>query len=201
MSPRSSLRLLLVLPMLASSFVPLASTQRYPSSTLLKDSEMPWEGPAEDETLTKFKDEETLLMIHCKPMHDTPLQETVVPRIQEYVRQFRFKRVLPVQPLKASPTDDGGVEVLFRKSALDQTETEGGLRFFVVPQEEGLQVVVKRQSEGQTVEKGAAEKLVVKAFLQAFGGKDREKEYATLDPPTFDVCTMESVFHKWMFWM
>jgi hypothetical protein len=204
-----SLGLVLMMPLLASSFVPCHLPSQPPPqqpTTVLYDSEnpwegsyvYPWEGSVNDENLVKFQDEETLLQIHCKPMHNTNLRKVAIPRVREYVQEFLFHNALPVQSLRTIPTEDGGLELIFWKG--DQAEADGGMRFFIVPGGEGVQIVVKRESEGQTTPKTSTEKLVVQAFLKAFTGKDRDMLYAEQDPPTYDVVTMESVFHKWMFY-
>lgn len=207
-----SFLLVLMMSMMVSSFVPMPHQQRPTPFTVLNDSEYPWEGSNSNNQndqsnsnneLTKFQTEETLLQIHCKPMHDTSLVKVAVPRVRKYVQEFLFHNALPVQSLKAVPTPDGGLELIFWKKG-DPTQADGGMRFFIVAhaeeeENEGVEIVVKRESEGQAVCKSTTEKLVVQAFLQAFTGKDREKKYAQHDPPTHDVVTMESVYHKWMF--
>ena len=203
MSILRSVSALLLLPLLAFAFVPIpsrqptSSHQPWTSTTSLKDCEYPWEGKNfNDENLIKFSEEETLLQIHLKPMHDTPLKQVAIPRVRKYVQEFLFQQVLPVQKLQTLATEDGGAEVIFWK---DQSQADGGMRFFIVPGEEGVEIVVKRESEGQTLTKNTTEKLVVQAFLKAFTGKDHDRKFAKDDPPTHDVVTMESVFHKWMF--
>lgn len=191
-------------------------------SSALQQAKYPWEDEFSDLKLQSFQDEETLLQMHCKCMSGQSLHGTVLPKVQKYVQSFPFAAVLPVQPLQYLPTKDGGVEVLFlRKKTEEKSSIDGGLRFFVLPdnddnqdqdhdQEEndddnynnnrnnkGLEILVKRYSQGQTVGKMFAEKLVVQAFVKAITGNDTEGKIQK-EPPTVDAITVESVFHKWM---
>ena len=208
----------------SSALVPNAVFTKSPASSLLRlqEAAYPWEGPLRDERMQKFKTEETLLKLHCKVMHDADLTTQVLPAVQKYVQSFAFAAVLPVQPLQYLPTDDGGVEVTFlRKKTKEKGSVDGGLRFFIledkppatavmgsddepdetdaaVPPKAGLEIVVKRNSEGQTCGKMFAEKLVILAFCDSFLGKDRDGKYSSHDPPTHEWVTVESVFHQWM---
>lgn len=162
----------------------------------------PWEGPLRNEEMQKIGQEETLLKVHCQPLSaELDLSKDVLPKVQKYIQSFPFAAVLPVQPLQYLPTDDG-VEVKFmRKKTKEKGSLDGGMRFFVVLDKESndLEIVVKRNSEGQTCGKMFAEKLVVQAFVQSFMGKDPEgKELTARDPPTKETVKVESVFHKWM---
>jgi hypothetical protein len=179
-------------------------------TALLYESSYPWEGNSQDQDLKVFQDEETLLKMHCKCMHSQSLTGTngVQRRVQKYIQSFPFAAVLPVQPLQYMPTNDGGVEVLFlRKKTEEKGSIDGGLRFFIVKDkdtDDGLEILIKRFSKGQTVGKVFAEKLVVQAFVAAMTRKpaptEELKEVVTdrNEPPTVDAITIESVYHKWM---
>ena len=152
-----------------------------------------YSSPDEEDT-TNFDDEETLLQIHLSVLPDVQV-ETAIERVSKYAQSFPFAAVLPVQPLHYLPTPDGGVEVRFlRKKTKEKGSLDGGMRFFVSEGRGGIDVTVKRNSEGQTVSKMFSEKLVVQAFIKGIGGETPEK---TSPAPT-DVVSMESVFHKWL---
>lgn len=116
-------------------------------------------------------------------------------RMSRYCQSFPFAAILPVQPLQYLPTPDGGVDVRFlRKKTREKGSIDGGMRFFVSEDRDGIDVVAKRNSQGQTVSKMFSEKLVVQSFLKRVTGEDVDK---TSPFPT-DVVTLASVFHKWM---
>ena len=170
------------------------------ASVRLSEVLYPWEGPLRDPKIEKFAQEETLLKIHCR---SSQTADSVLPEVQKYIQSFPFAAVLPVQPLQYLPTNDGGVEVLFlRKKTQEKGSIDGGLRFFVVkiPDNE-IEIVVKRNSEGQTCGKIFAEKLVVQAFVNSFlrkDVKDGKNPITNRDAPTKELVQVESVFHKWM---
>ena len=66
----------------------------------------------------------------------------------------------------------------------------------------GIEIIVKRNSEGQTCGKIFSEKLVVLAFVQSFTGQTTttttDVEYSNRDPPTNELVSVESIYHKWM---
>jgi len=63
-----------------------------------------------------------------------------------------------------------------------------------------IEIVVKRNSQGQTITKIFAEKQVITQFVECFTGKDRDasERFTNQNPPTDSVVKIESVFHKWM---
>ena len=173
----------------------------------------PWEGPLRDNKIQQYKQEETLLKLRLKVKPTAgDLTTEVLPALQKYIQSFAFAAVLPVQPLQYVPTDDGGVEVKFmRKKTKEKGSIDGGLRFWVLEDkvraadgsvdesaQHGIEIVVKRNSEGQTCGKMFSEKLVVLAFVQSFTGGDAKGEYSNKDPPTNGLVSVESMFHKWM---
>lgn len=147
----------------------------------------------EDET-TNYDEEEILLKLHLSVREDVELGEAM-ERVSTYCQRFPFAAVLPVQPLQYLPTPDGGVDVRFmRKKTKEKGSLDGGIRFFVSEDRDGIDIVAKRNSQGQTVSKMFSEKLVVQSFVKRITGEDVDP---TSPPPT-DVVSMESVFHKWI---
>ncbi len=76
---------------------------------------------------------------------------------------------------------------------------DGGIRFIVRPDESEdrggvIEILAKRNSQGQTVAKLFSERLVVQAYVKGVSGEEG-KLYGT--PPS-DVVAVSSVFHKWM---
>ena len=165
---------------------PVSSTQIFSS-----ESEFPWE------TAQDMNDEETLLKLHLTVLDEVD-PDMALAVVQRYTQSFPFSAILPVQPLQYLPTHDGGVDVLFlRKKTRDKGSVDGGMRFFVRPPfdgEDGIEVQVKRNSNGQSVSKMFTEKLVVQAYCEGIAGKD---EARTGKAPT-DFVSVLSVFHKWM---
>lgn len=199
----------------ATAFMATSFTQapRLRRSDALYEAMYPWEGPLRDEKMQQFKQEETLLKLRLKVQPNAgDLTTKVLPALQKYVQSFAFAAVLPVQPLQYIPTDDGGVEVKFmRKKTKEKGSIDGGLRFWVLEDKvrtadgsvdddatHGVEIVVKRNSEGQTCGKLFSEKLVVLAFVQSFTGQKADGEYSNKEPPTTDLVSVESMFHKWM---
>jgi hypothetical protein len=125
--------------------------------------------------------------------------DEALSKVQAYTQSFPFAAVLPVQPMQYLPTHDGGVDVLFlRKKTKEKGSVDGGIRFFVSfhdGDDGGLEVLVKRNSQGQVVSKMFSEKLIVQNYVKGISGQDDENRFGTA--PT-DAVTIESVFHKWL---
>lgn len=148
----------------------------------------------DDEESTNYDVEETLMKLYFT-VNDNVTKDVAMQRVSRYCQSFPFAAVLPVQPLQYLPTEDGGVDVRFlRKKTKEKGSLDGGIRFFVSEDREGIDVVAKRNSQGQTVSKMFSEKLVVLSFIKRVTGEEMEK---TSPPPT-DVVTLSSAFHKWM---
>jgi hypothetical protein len=138
--------------------------------------------------------EETLLRVHLSVRPSSTIDEAL-ERVSKYTCAFPFAAVLPVQPLTYLPTTDGGVEVTFlRKKTQEKGSIDGGIRFFIGKERDGIEIVAKRNSDGQTVSKMFSEKQVVQAYVKGISGEEVEK---TGEPP-IDVISLDSVFHKWM---
>lgn len=101
-----------------------------------------------------------------------------------------------MQPLMYLPTEDDGVEVRFLRKKTDmKSGIEGGIRFFIEETDDNfLEVTAMRNSEGQTIPKIIAERLVVTSFVKGMKGEE-ENKYG--EPPT-DMVEIQSIFHKWM---
>lgn len=149
---------------------------------------------SDEEENTNYDKEETLMSLYFS-INENVNKDEALTRVTRYCQSFPFAAVLPVQPLQYLPTDDGGVDVRFlRKKTKEKGSLDGGIRFFVSPDRDGVAVVAKRNSVGQTVPKMFSEKLVVQSFIKRVTGDELEK---TSPPPT-DVVTLVSAFHKWM---
>ena len=81
-----------------------------------------------------------------------------------------------------------------RKKTKEKGSLDGGIRFFVSEDREGIDIVAKRNSRGQTVSKIFSEKLVVQSFMKRISGE----EVDPTSPAPTDIVSIESVFHKWM---
>jgi hypothetical protein len=171
-----------VLPNSVSKADPVVATTLFSSSN------------SEEEDTTNYDEEEILLQIHLSALEGVSMEEAK-DRVSGYTQSFPFAAVLPVQPLQYVPTPDGGVDVRFmRKKTTEKGSLDGGMRFFLTEDRDGLDLVVKRNSFGQTIPKMFAEKLVVQGFVKGISGEENDK---TSPPPT-DVVMVESVFHKWL---
>jgi hypothetical protein len=157
-------------------------------AVVLYESSFPWEPPLPDQ------DEETLLRINLSIISHS---EDALVRVQKYTQGFPFAAVLPVQPLQYLPTAEGGVEVLFlRKKTKEKGSIDGGMKFFVKPgiDSSHIEIVVKRNSEGQTISKLFTEKLVVSAYCSGIKGEEDER----FGKSPSDIVAIESIFHRWM---
>ena len=157
--------------------------------TLLRSSKS-----EDEEETTNYDNEEILLQIHLATLPDVSIEDAK-EQVSRYTQSFPFAAVLPVQPLQYLPAPDGGVDVRFlRKKTKEKGSLDGGLRFFLSEDRDGIDLTVKRNSVGQTIPKMFAEKLVVQAFVKGISGEEDGKA----SPPPTDVVTVESVFHKWL---
>lgn len=170
-------------------------------SPLYSSSPYSWESdlPKEDD-----QDEETLLRIRLKVKPGVSADDALT-KVQRYTQSFPFAAVLPVQPLQYLPTHDGGVDVLFlRKKTQEKGSIDGGIRFFVRgdsrdenSQEEesvtGIDILAKRNSQGQSIPKTFSEKLVVQTFVKGLSGEETVGQVA----PT-EAVSVESIFHPWL---
>jgi len=165
----------------------------------------------------QWDDEESLLVMSLSPLPGVECEDSF-SRISQYVRGFPIAALLPVQPLQALPTEDGGLDVRFlRRTKQISSAVDGGVRFFVRVKHENtkkkdrIEVVIKRNSKGQSTPKMIAEKLIVQSFAKgmAMGGnshseKDKKEPPLIRVPntrivsPTKDMVTIRSVFHKWV---
>ena len=151
----------------------------------------PWESSVDN-----AETEETLLDIKLSIVQGVDSADAL-KAVQQYTQAFPFSVVLPVQPLQYLPTSDGGVDVLFlRKKTEEKGSVDGGMRFFanLADDDDAVEVVVKRNSDGQTVSKIFSEKLIVQAFYDGIRGKQDDK---TGVAPT-DKVQVQSVFHRWL---
>lgn len=150
--------------------------------------------PCEESTPTEDDgDEETLLRLRLSLKPNISMDEAL-NKVQAYTQSFPFAAVLPVQPLQYLPTLDGGVDVLFlRKKTAEKGSVDGGVRFFVSGHD-GINVLVKRNSQGQVIPKTFSEKQIVQAYVKGISGEDEGRSGMA---PT-EAVAIESVFHKWL---
>lgn len=138
--------------------------------------------------------EETLLRVHLSPRINVDI-DIALEKVSKYTTSFPFAAVLPVQPLHYLPTDDGGVNVKFlRKKTPEKGSIDGGIRFFIGKERDGIEIVAKRNSEGQTIPKIFAERLIIQAYAKGISG---DEIFKTNLPP-IEYVTLDSIFHKWM---
>lgn len=167
-----------------------------------------------EDTETQWDQEESLLVMNLTPLPNVSC-EASLSKISQYIQSFPFAAVLPVQPLQALPTDDGGLEIKFlRKKTYDKSGVDGGVRFFVnlIDEEQSIiEVLVKRYSEGQSISKMIAEKLIIQSFVKGMAlgsdyGNDNKKIESSsikvpntrIESPTKDTAQIQSIFHKWI---
>ena len=138
--------------------------------------------------------EDTLLRVHLSPRPGVSIDDAL-GKVSKYTTSFPFAAVLPVQPLHYLPTPDGGVDVKFlRKKTKEKGSLDGGIRFFIGKERDGIEIVAKRNSEGQTVPKIFSERLIVQAYAKGISGDEVEKT----GMPPIDYVALDSIFHKWM---
>jgi len=165
-------------------------------------------------TEKEWDHEESLLMMNLSPLPNVSCDESL-SKISQYIQSFPFAAVLPVQPLQALPTNDGGLELKFlRKKTQFKSGVDGGVRFFVRIRDgknDIIEILVKRNSEGQSIPKMFAEKLVIQSFVKGMAlGSDYDTDNVKGEPssikvpntriesPTKDMAKIKSVFHKWI---
>jgi len=150
--------------------------------------------PASKEENIDYSNEETLLCVHLSLKSNVSLEQAL-ESVASYSQSFPFAAVLPVQPLMYLPADDG-VDIKFLRKKTDiKSGTDGGIRFFVQPlDDDGLEVTAKRNSQGQSIQKIMAEKLVVLAYVSGITGEETNK----YGQAPVDMVQVESIFHKWM---
>lgn len=135
--------------------------------------------------------EETLMNVHVS-ITDGEKEKARI-ELAKYLRAFPFAAVLPVQPLQYLPTESG-VEVKFlRKKTQEKGSVDGGMVFMIKEDRDGYDIICKRNSEGQTVQKIFSEKMVIMSLLKHITGEDTA--LAGELPANLFV---ESVFHKWI---
>lgn len=111
--------------------------------------------------------------------------------------------------------EEDGLEIKFlRKKTHIKSGVDGGVRFFVHrrdKRDDSIEIVVKRNSDGQSIPKMFAEKLIVQSFVKGMamgsdhgndGGNDESSSIripnTRIESPTKGVAKIQSVFHKWI---
>jgi hypothetical protein len=159
-------------------------------------------GDGGDSSSTLGDDEEETLMRIRLSTKEGGNNKDVSPleAVQQYARSFPFAPTLPVQPLQAMPTPDGGMDLHFlRKKTTEKSSVDGGIRFYILPEANDIllpkmyiDVVAKRNSEGQSLNKIFSEKLIIQAFVRGLVERIDDKNQLG------NTLSVESVFHKWL---
>jgi len=151
-------------------------------------------------------DHETLMHISIRSKNKIQQQDSLILWAQTFLRTFPFAAILPVQPLTYKLRDDdehkGLCLVFLRKKTEEKGVVDGGIDFFIqdssflnkynddelIEENDSLNhkidIIAKRNPEGQTVNKIFSEMLIIKAFVKSL-----------VDDPAISV---DSIFHKWM---
>lgn len=153
--------------------------------------------------------EETLMQISLS-INEGYNTDNVIAVVQQYLSSFPFSAVLPVQPLTYTPRNDGmGVNVSFlRKKTEEKSSKDGGIQFtFDVCMEEGddqtsscrVNIVAKRVSEGQAISKVFSEGMIIKSFVNGLNSGEKNGGRVGIGYDKLSsMCSVESIFHKWM---
>jgi hypothetical protein len=154
--------------------------------------------------------EETLMQISLS-INEGYNTDDVISVVQQYLSSFPFSAVLPVQPLTYTPKNDGmGVDVYFlRKKTEEKGSKDGGIQFTfdicMEEEEEGqtssdrVNIVAKRVSEGQVISKVFSEGMIIKSFVSGLNnGESNEGRVGIGYDKLSTMCSVESMFHKWM---
>lgn len=177
-----------------------AITRQYPTATRLYSSQD--ENDDSETNPSQQQDdqdkEETLLRLNLSVL-DSSNDEEALFAVQNFLQSFPFAVVLPVQPMNYFPTLEGGVDLLFmRKKTQEKGSIDGGVKIYITPTLDGttIEVVMKRNSNGQTVSKQFSEKLIVQALVKAFGGGEDADD--RIPPAPLHLVTVDSVFYPWL---
>lgn len=153
--------------------------------------------PDDADHTVDYSREETLLKIRLSVQEGVDSGEAL-DKVAKYAQSFPFAAVLPVQPLMYIPNDEHGVDVKFmRKKTDSKSGIDGGIRFTVVLDDEDgafMELAAKRNSQGQSITKIMAEKLVITAFVAGITGEDDDKYGLLLG----EFVSVSSIYHKWM---
>lgn len=149
----------------------------------------------ENESAEIDNEDETLMRLRLV-LQDGVDMDQALAAVQSYTQSFPFAVILPVQPMQYLPTLQGGVDVLFmRKKTQQKGSVDGGLHIQITSDGKNeIEILAKRNSQGQVVSKMFSEKLIVQALVKAFAGDEDDRVPAA---PT-NLVTIQSVFHKWL---
>ena len=156
-------------------------------------------------TLEQSMEEEILMKISLS-LNDSFTTEHAIPIIQKYLASFPFSAVLPVQPLTYTPAEDAlGVKVSFlRKKTEEKSSFDGGIEFKINIVEEDedsvrVNIVARRDSEGQFISKVFSEGAIVKSFVSGLNlGENDGGRVGIGHDDLMKVCRIQSIYHKWM---
>jgi hypothetical protein len=170
-------------------------------SPLVRTSRLDWMASSSDSS-SPFYDKinldshDTLLRVHLAPQ-----KENALDQVQRFIQTFPYAVVLLMQPLVSLPTSDGGVELkFFQSSKHGPPEMNGGIRLFLLLQDNNIILTVKRNNaDGQVCEKLKEEKEIVTKLLAGLAGRDCGIiELQPQQQCLVNAVRIESIYHKWM---
>mmetsp|Transcript_15739 Transcript_15739/g.19188 ORF Transcript_15739/g.19188 Transcript_15739/m.19188 type:complete len:228 (-) Transcript_15739:992-1675(-) len=151
-----------------------------------------------------MKEEEVLMKISLS-IKEGYKDRIFLPLIQHYMTSFPFAAILPVQPLTYKPReDDMGVTVSFlRKKTQEKGSLDGGIEFKMslneIDESKQMEIVARRNSEGQVISKVFSEGMIIKAFVDSLSDECESKGKVGIGhDKVMEIFTVESIFHKWM---
>lgn len=155
---------------------------------------------ANDPNMFMVESDDLLMRIYFKTKSDVK-EIDVICSLQSYVASFPFAAVLPVQPMKYVPREDGpGVDISFlRKKTMDKGAIDGGIHFIISSEkgEDLIRLDARRESEGQTISKVFSEGLIVKTFVSGLLDEEGGRVGINKDE-LVSLCDIEKIIHKWM---
>jgi hypothetical protein len=182
------------------------------------------------------------------------LQDQAIEYVSKFCQSFPFAAVLPVQPLQYFPTPtrtdrEKCIEVQFlRKKTPERGSMDGGIRFYIQPlhglrknsnddeddhtneqdqrnYNNRIELIAKRNSQGQVITKHMAEQILIVNFVASFLGNtntttrftgtssDQDSTNTNVNtnqkrilqlplrhpsPIAQNIVELQSMYHKWM---
>eukprot|EP01083_Nonionella_stella_P097414 273813_1 len=155
---------------------------------------------ANDPTMFMAESDDLLMRVYFKIKSEVKATD-VVCSLQSYVASFPFAAVLPVQPMKYVPREDGpGVDISFlRKKTMDKGAIDGGIHFIISSEKDGelIRLDARREAEGQTISKAFSEGLIIKTFVSGLLDEEGGRVGINKDE-LVSMVDVEKIIHKWM---